>query len=111
MAELTVQKIDLNGLSPTYAACDSAGDTFLNTTSRTFLHFKNGDTADKTVTIASLKKCDQGFIHNVVITVPAGGEVMVGAFSQIRFNDTNRKVSVSYSDVTNLTVAALDLST
>ena len=111
MADLTVQKIDLNGLAPSYAACDSAGDTFLNTTSRTFLHFKNGDTADKTVTIASLKQCDQGYTHNVVLTVPAGGDVMVGAFSQIRFNDTSRKVSITYSDVTSLTVAALDLST
>lgn len=109
MAELNIQSIGLAGLSPTYVACDASGDTFKNISGRIFLHIKNGDTADKTVTIASLKECDQGFIHNIVITVPAGGEVMVGPFSPIRFNDTTQKVSISYSDVTSLSVAAIQL--
>lgn len=110
MAEISVQTIGLDGVTPTYVSCDSGGDTFKNSYGRTFLHFKNGDTADKTVTIASLKECNQGFIHNVVITVPAGGDAMVGAFAPIRFNDASQMVSISYSDVTSLTVAALELT-
>ncbi len=110
MAELTVQNVTLAGVSPTYVACDSNGDVFKNPAGRTFLSFKNTDTADKTVTILSLKECNQGYIHNVVITVPAGGEVLVGAFSPTRFNDTTQKVSITYSDVTGLTVAALKLT-
>lgn len=110
MAELTVQSVDLSGLTPTFSACDSAGDTFKNKIGRAVLYFKNGDTADKTVTVTSLKECSQGYIHNVVVTVPTGGELVVGPFNVVRFNDTSQEVSITYDDVTSLTVAVLEFT-
>jgi len=116
MALLTTQEIKLNGedpesgLSPTFEACDSAGDTF-TVSGNDFLYIKNGDTADHTATIASLKKCSQGFTHNVNVVVPAGGEKMIGPFKISRFGDSanNNIGSISYDAVTSLTIAVIKL--
>ena len=116
MALLTTQEIKLEGadpepgLSPTFDACDSAGDTF-TVSGNDFLYVKNGDTADHTVTIASFKKCNQGFTHNVNITVPSSGEKMIGPFPISRFGDASNSYqgSISYDAVTSLTIAVIKL--
>lgn len=109
MADLSVQKIDASGIIPTFVAAGASGDTFAND-GRTFLHVKNGGASSITVTIDSKKPCDQGFDHDLTITIPAGGERLIGPFSPDRFNDAvTKKTSVSYSSVTSVTVAALKL--
>jgi hypothetical protein len=105
MAELTVQEVTLLGISPTFSAADSVGDTFKNY-GKTIFHVKNGDTADKVVTIAS-NLCNYGENHDIVVTVPAGGERQIGHFDTQRFNNNSFKVSVSYDAVTSVTVAAI----
>lgn len=110
MANLTVQKPTLaTGINPTMAAAAAGGDTFTND-GRTLLYIKNGHTASITVTIDSRKPCDQGFDHNIVITVAAGAAIQVGPFPTPRFNDPSNKVAVTYSLVTALTVAAVSVS-
>jgi hypothetical protein len=106
MAELNVQKVVLGGLDPAFSAADAAGDTFINN-GRTFFHFKNGGTAAITATINSVTPCNHGFDHDVAISVPAGDDRIVGPFPAQRFNDLNNKVSVAYSAVTSVTVAAI----
>jgi hypothetical protein len=108
VADLTVQNISLDGVSPTFSAADSAGDTFVNG-GKTYLHVKNGDTASHTVTINSIKPCNYGFDHDASVSVAAGGEELIGPFHSVRFNDQNKKVNVSYDAVTSVTVAAIQL--
>lgn len=108
MAVLTVQKVAQSGLAPSFGAAASGGDEFANG-GRTMLHVKNGGGASITVTITSVKQCDQGSTHNVQVSVPAGGERVIGPFDPTRFNNSSGRVAVSYSAVTSVTVAALEI--
>jgi hypothetical protein len=110
MAVLTVQKPSLTtGINPTLTAAAAGGDSFIND-GKTLLYVKNAHTAAITVTINSLQACNQGFDHNVVITVAAGSSIQIGPFPTPRFNDPTNKVGVTYSLVTGLTVGAVSIS-
>lgn len=104
MALLTIYAISQAGVVPTYVAASAGGDTFPND-GQTFLHVKNGHTSPQTVTVNSTKQCDQGFDHDVVVAVPNASERMIGPFPIARFG---RTVSISYTGVTALTIAAVD---
>lgn len=108
MAVLTVQDVTAAGLTPTYVAASAGGDSFVND-GRTVLHVKNGDTVAHTVTIVSAKTCNQGFQHNIQVTVGAGSDKMIGPFPTDRFNNDSGQVSVTYDGVTSVTVAALQI--
>lgn len=108
MATLSVQKIILTGIKPTYVTASAGGDDFENS-GRVFLHVKNEHTGPQTITINSLRICDLGYDHDAVVTIPAGEERLIGPFPRFRFNDPNGKVQVSYSGVTALTIAAIEL--
>ena len=107
MAEITPQQPGLTPAAPTNVACDVAGDSFAND-GRILLHFRNTNAAARNVTIDSVKLCDQGSDHDVLVNVPlTSGERIVGPFSPSRFNDVNGKVQMTYDAVTNLTVAVI----
>lgn len=103
MASLTVLKTGLAGADPTYVAADVAGDTFAND-GNTLFHVKNGSGGPLVVTVAAASPCNHGFEHDVVVSVPATDERIIGPFPVQRFG---RTVSVTYSGVTTLTVAAI----
>jgi hypothetical protein len=106
VAVIAIQTIDLDGEHADYAAAVGP-DTFVND-GRTFLQFKNTNAASRTVTIDSTKACDQGFDHDQAVVIPATtGDELIGPFPTARFGTT---VTVTYSAVTNLTVAAFKLS-
>lgn len=109
MATLSVQKVGLTGLAPTFAVASAGGDDFLNS-GRVVLYVKNGGTSDQIVTVNSQTPCNYGFDHDVVVTVPASGERIIGPFAKQRFDDPNGKVQISYSGVTSVTVAALEVA-
>ncbi|HET6528955.1 MAG TPA: hypothetical protein VFG39_09430, partial [Balneolaceae bacterium] len=104
MADVPVQKVTLSGLSPSFQAADSAGDSFVND-GKTILHFVNDDAVEKMVTVESVSKCNFGFDHDLTLTVPATSELKAGPFPTARFN-ADGKVTIAYDDVTSLTVAA-----
>lgn len=108
MAVLAVQKIVKTGLSPSFVAAEAGGDEFANS-GRTFLHVKNEGTGSIDVTVDSVKACDQGFDHDLVVAVPNGEERLIGPFEPGRFNNSASRVAVSYSGVTSVTVAALEV--
>lgn len=109
MALLTVQTIATTGLAATFAAAATAGDTFLNN-GRTFFYVKNANvTTARTVTINSLVPCNQGSDHDLVVSVAASTNMMIGPFEQSRFNSSAGVVSATYSAETDLTVAAISL--
>ena len=108
MAVLAIQKISQSGLAPAYQAADVAGDEWANG-GRTMLHVKNGSAAAVTVTVDSIKPCDQGFDHDVLVNVPAGGEQLIGPFEPSRFNNASGRCKATYSAVATVSVAALEV--
>lgn len=110
MAKYTVQKRAVDGFSPTFdnaAGLSGAPDTFSNN-QRTVLRVKNGGAAAVDVTIIAQKACEQGFLHDLTGSVPAGGDETFGPFDRHYMDGSTTEVY--YSDVTSVTVAAIDES-
>lgn len=108
MANLTLQDVTTAGLAPSFTAASASGDTFANN-ERTVLYVKNGGASNVTVTFVAQKNCNFGFKHDLTVTVPAKGELLIGPLPRDRFNDEQGLVHITYSDVTSVTVAALDM--
>lgn len=96
----------LAGLAPVFSNADVAGDTFVNN-GKTYLHVKNGSAGAVDVTVNSQQLCNQGFDHNAVVSVPAGGERIIGPFPQGRFNNGQGQCEAAYSSIASVTVAAI----
>jgi len=118
MAVLTVQRPTLatTGATLALSAAAAGGDSFANTGVEYF-RIKNAHATDpRTVTFDSPGTCSHGLAanaaHDVAVVVPGAAsaplnEVVVGPFPVKRFNDTNSRVQVTYSDsAADLTVAA-----
>lgn len=106
MADLTVQKVALTGLAPTFSTASAGGDKFINKGTE-IIHIKNGGASPITLTIDSIEKCSHGFDHDLAISVPNGGERIIGPLGVNRFNGIDGKVSLTYSAVTSVTLAIL----
>lgn len=108
MATLTVQKAVGTGLTPSYSAAAGGGDQFANS-GKAMLHAKNGSGGSITITVNSQVNCSQGFDHDFAVAIPAGEERMIGPFPKSRFDDANGNVQITYSAVTSLTVAVIEV--
>ena len=116
MATLTVQNVTKNGVDITHAAAAAGGDEFANDSSqRTFFSVINASGAPITVTIATqsatVSTAEYGTLAqaSIAYSVGAGETSMLGPFNNKLFNNTNSRVAVTYSGVTTLTVAAINL--
>jgi hypothetical protein len=109
MATLATQGISPDGLEATYATAAGGGDK-VRPGATTFLHVKNGDASDKTVTIddpTSVKpRGAASWNPDLVVVVTAGEERMIGPLGD-RFAGSDGLVAVTYSAVTSVTVAAI----
>ena len=88
----------------------TTSDTFRNT-GKTILVVKNGGATDPvTVTITSKVTCNQGYTHDLTVTVAAGETKFIGPLPTARFNDpTTDLVTVGYSAVTSISAMALQV--
>ena len=88
----------------------TASDTFRNT-GKTILAVKNGGATDPvTVTIASKVTCNQGYTHDLTVTVAAGETKLIGPLPTARFNDpTTDLATVGYSAVTSISAMVLQV--
>jgi len=102
---LAVQDITGAGAVPTFASAAAAGNHFVND-GRVTLEFVNGHTASITITVDSFTPCNQGFDHDLVITVAAGARHRVPPLDPSRFRRTDGNTYITYSLVTALTVSA-----
>lgn len=115
MALLTKQKIVEAGLTPAFGAATVSGDTIDNSDGKTILHYKNASAGAITVTVASQLAAQEdpklGTVTkgNIVKVIAAGAEAIIGPFKKQAFNNGNNQISVTYSGVTSLTVAALTI--
>lgn len=112
MATLTVQDVTRLGLAPTYAACTSGGDAFAPS-SETWLHVKNTSGGALTVTVAAAKvPLTDTTITVAAVSIPATtGDKIIGPFPYDFFAAASDGLAaITYSGVTNLTIAVLRLS-
>ena len=112
MATLTVKQAILTGVDPAYEAATGGGDAFL-VGKGMYLHVKNTDTSSHTVTVNSVKNCDQGADHDSVTTVPATtGERIIGPFEDVdRWGDPITKLAaITYDGVTGMSIAAIKIA-
>lgn len=108
MANLNIQQAVVTGLAPSFVAAAAGGDEFVNS-GKAVLYVKNGGASSINVTIDSQVPCNYGVDHDVTVAVPAGAERIIGPFPKTRFNDAYGKVKISYSAVTSVTVAVLEV--
>lgn len=114
MATLTTQVINRAGVGPTYAAATGGGDA-MSCGSGMFLHVKNAGGSPVTVTLAV--PAARTYEPNVAITSPTvsvpatTGDRMIGPVDAQTFADpVTGLCTITYSGVTSLTVAAVQLS-
>lgn len=111
MATLTVQTIDIDGATPSYASADGSGDDFTPTDpTRVFLHVKNGSASEVTVTLTSqLTAVPVGSEQaDITYAVAASDGLMVGPMPS-GLRDDDGAVHVGYSDATDVEVAAFEI--
>ena len=107
MAAITVQEVDSTGIDLNFVAAAGGGDTFDNSAANTTFFIKNDDASQKTVTFQTDAVSDGDLaITDRAITVDAGDVTQVGPFNTNVYGDVDNIISVTYSDVTSVTVAA-----
>lgn len=110
--DLTVLTADRDGVSVADAAMTAAvagGHQFAND-GRTSLLLQNTDAASKTVTISVGQTVDGLAVASLTITLPATtGRVLTAPFPRSVYNQTDGKVRVDYSAVTNVKIAAITI--
>lgn len=106
-----------NGCVPTLQAAAGGGDSFQPRNGKlTFLLVVNGDASTKTVTLTAQAPASDGHKNNVgPITVPAfatpiSGVALIGPIEDLNLIDGTGFVQVTYSAVTNLKVAVIELA-
>jgi len=104
---LAVQSCAITGLLPLYTAANALGHSVANN-GETFLHVKNGDASDITVTLVSIPD-PWGRTGDKVITVSAASEKMIGPIPPLLFNQADGTVNVDFSAVTSVTLTAVKL--
>lgn len=111
MATFTVEDITEAGVDATYNSANAGGDDFKNTVEqRVFIHAKNGDTSQKTVTVAATDSSEDfpgwGTMtkSDVSVSIPAGEDRFIGPFPVKAFGNAP---TITYSDTTSVTVAVL----
>lgn len=109
MATLSPQRLLRTGLTPSFVAANVAGDSFVND-GRTMFRWKNASGGIITATIPLVTTVDGQTLASKTVSIPATtGDVTTDVFTA-DYNDNLGQVNVTYSSVTSLTVAAIQIS-
>jgi hypothetical protein len=106
MAVLAAQQVTLAGTAVTMSSAAGGGDR-VPVGPTNWVRVTNGSGSSVNVTVDSIKPCDQGFDHNLVVAVAAGATKDIGPLTPGRFQDTDGLAGVNYSLATSVTVAAV----
>lgn len=110
MTVLAIQDSIVTGLEETYSAANADGHSIANDAGDVILRVKNGSAGDITLTFATPAKVAGLDIEDPTCVVTAGEERTCGPFRTDVFNQisgTLKGVFVTFSAVTDLTVAAI----
>ena len=116
MAALTVVQASSNGIDPGFVAAASGGDSVRSARGRSLLIVKNGGGSSITATIApgpnSTRPAEGPFpsqaVASIAVSVAAGVEKVIGPIPTA-YNDASGNFGVTYSAVTSVTVAAIEV--
>ncbi len=113
MATLTVTDISRSGVNLTdlLTAAASGGDDFTND-GMTFLAIKNAHaSAARTLTLDIEQTVDGATVTDPTVSITAVKTFIIGPFKRSVYNDTNGRMSVTYSDsAADLTVVPFRLT-
>ena len=115
MATLTIQTISESGINNVSYASAAGGGDVVDNNGNVFLHIKNGSGGELTVTItAQVTSVDNGLYGeltkaNASIAIAGSGEAFIGPFTPAAYNNSHAQIAITYSGVTSLTIAALQL--
>ena len=110
MALLDVQIPSRDGIDPAYVPASSGGDSFPSPSGLEMVSVKNGDTSPHDVILKLTKTIDGQSATNRTVTVPAGGERMIGPFPVGDYRNDSGNVEIDYSAITSITVAVFRIS-
>lgn len=111
---LALQTTVRTGLNPTYSAATVDGHAFDNSSGRVYLHVKNASASPVNVTIDVTKTTDGLVIPDLVVSVPASGERIIGPFPPL-YEQVNavltldKAIHVNTSAQASVTYAAIKL--
>lgn len=106
MANIDTQIVDADGLSPVYTACAAGGDA-LAAGDGVLYHFKNTSAGPLVVTAVTPGTVAGLAVEDRALTVPATGELFVVLPPETFRNTSTKRINLTYSGVTGLSVAAL----
>lgn len=99
MATLIIQHTSTGtGLAVSYAFAAAGGDVYPNQNQQTLI-VQNLSSASVVVTITAQRACNQGTLHTLAFSVPAGAIREMGPFASQFYNDASGDVDISYSAV------------
>jgi hypothetical protein len=105
--KLTVQETLDSGTVPTYTAAAADGNSAENLLGMRF-YVKNDGIASINVTVKGQANCSQGFRHDQVVAVPNDDVPKeIGPFRNDRYLNRDGLIEISYSAVTDVSVAAV----
>lgn len=109
MTILAVQETSKLGGAVTWNVASADGDAILNN-GNIILLFSNADAeATRTVTIAAEGSAEGVAVTDVAVTVAISGVSVVGPFPVRYFNDESGRVSFTYDDESDLSIAVLEV--
>lgn len=114
---LTLYTPARDGTTITWIAATADGEAFDNTGENVVLYVKNGDAASKDVTIQTPGTVDTKEIPELIVTVPANEDRIIGPFPKEVYNkddsggdtEIEKAVFINTSAQTNVTLAAIKM--
>lgn len=117
MAEFKVQLVSRTPITPTFVVNVPTGvnnpmNMNTNRNGKVFFWFKNSAGSGATVTFLSVGNCNQGFDHDITVSIPSGSERLVGPFPVDRWQDiTDGNMDWTSTAPSTLTVGIFAVST
>lgn len=101
------QSITWTGTAPTFNNASSATNTFVNDGS-VLLYIKNTDVTTSTAILTTPKTVNGLAVSDLTITLTAATDRVAGPFTPETFNDSDGKVTITWSNSVSQTFAVLD---
>lgn len=103
---LTRAGVDLVAID---VAADVTGNTIVND-GRTAFYVANGSGSSITVTLDIVQTIDGQSVADRTVAIPAGEARIIGPFPSAPYNSADKLVTITFSSVTTVTVAAITLT-
>ncbi|MCR3732191.1 hypothetical protein FHS35_009109 [Streptomyces umbrinus] len=108
MAILSAQSLPFGGLQPAFAAAAGGGDQ-APVGEKLVLIVRNGDASAKTVTVATPGTVGDLAVADASQVIPAAGVAAIPLKASVYRDPATGRAAITYSAVTSVTVAVLQL--